>query len=61
MTALRRPPKECAKAWSGSVKAAAFEKFVTEVCKTEAAAKKFFADNGIGHYWDLALADAVVS
>lgn len=52
-----RPSVGCTKAWTGTVKNATFDKFVTETCRSEAAAKKFLADHGIAQYWDLAMAE----
>ena len=42
--------------WTGVVRERAFDKFVTHECRTEAAARQFLTEHGIGHYWDLAQA-----
>lgn len=47
----------CSKAWTGTIKTPAFDKFVVETCRTEAAARKFLADRALEHYWDLAKGD----
>lgn len=54
---MRRKRNRCSKVWSGTVRTAAFNKFVVETCRTEAAARKFLADRGVEHYWDLATAE----
>eukprot|EP01018_Ginkgo_biloba_P038063 Gb_36855 [translate_table: standard] len=49
------PVNKCELVWQGSVAKPSFDKFVIQQCRTEAAARKFFADAGVAHYWDLAV------
>ena len=44
----------CVLVWQGSVAKPMFEKFTAQQCRTEAAARKYLVDAGVGHYWDLA-------
>ncbi|KAK8629685.1 hypothetical protein V6N13_078518 [Hibiscus sabdariffa] len=50
-----KPPNKCVLVWQGSVAKSSFNKFWVHECITEAAARKVFADAGVGHYWDLAV------
>ncbi|XP_057840106.2 protein RDM16 [Cryptomeria japonica] len=50
-----RPVNKCQLVWQGSVAKQSFNRFVIQQCRTEAAARKFFADSGVVHYWDLAV------
>ncbi|XP_057813794.2 protein RDM16 isoform X2 [Cryptomeria japonica] len=50
-----RPVNKCQLVWQGSVAKSSFNRFVIQQCRTEAAARKFFADAGVVHYWDLAV------
>ncbi|KAK9829066.1 hypothetical protein WJX72_003724 [[Myrmecia] bisecta] len=52
----KKPPNACQLVWEGMVREAAFQKFLVEQCRTEGAAKKFLADRGLTHYWDVAKA-----
>ena len=45
---------KCVLVWQGSVLKPAFERFMVHKTRTEAAARKFLEDAGVGHYWDLA-------
>jgi hypothetical protein len=51
---MQRKPPGCRLAWTGKVKAKAFEKFVVHDAKSAADARKFLEERGIAHYWDLA-------
>ena len=50
-----KPVNRCVLVWQGSVAKASFNRFSVQECMTEAAARKIFADAGVGHYWDLAV------
>lgn len=50
-----RPINKCQLVWQGSVAKPCFNKFMVQQCRTEAAARKFFADAGVAHYWELAV------
>ncbi|GMJ14433.1 RNA-directed DNA methylation 16 [Hibiscus trionum] len=50
-----KPPNKCVLVWQGSVAKSCFYRFSVHECITEAAARKVFADAGVGHYWDLAV------
>ncbi|KAF7811396.1 protein RDM16 isoform X1 [Senna tora] len=50
-----KPPNKCSLVWQGSVAKPNFNRFFVHECMTEAAARKIFADAGVGHYWDLAV------
>lgn len=50
-----KPPNKCLLVWQGSVARPAFTRFSIHDCMTEAAARKIYADAGVGHYWDLAV------
>uniref|UniRef100_A0A0C9RNL1 TSA: Wollemia nobilis Ref_Wollemi_Transcript_8155_3912 transcribed RNA sequence n=1 Tax=Wollemia nobilis TaxID=56998 RepID=A0A0C9RNL1_9CONI len=50
-----RPVNKCQLVWQGSVAKPSFHRFVIQQCRTEAAARKFFADVSVAHYWDLAV------
>ncbi|XP_078433712.1 pre-mRNA-splicing factor 3 isoform X2 [Wolffia australiana] len=45
----------CALVWQGCVARPAFGRFLVHRCRTEAVARKIFADSGVEHYWDLAV------
>ncbi|CAL8464003.1 g3538 [Coccomyxa elongata] len=51
---VHRKVPGCRLAWTGKVKATAFDKFVVHDAKSAAEACKFLEDRGIAHYWDLA-------
>ncbi|KAI3867464.1 hypothetical protein MKX03_010044 [Papaver bracteatum] len=40
---------------TGSVAKSSFNGFALHECSTEAAARKCFADAGVGHYWDISV------
>ncbi|XP_011623805.1 protein RDM16 isoform X1 [Amborella trichopoda] len=48
------PVNKCLLVWQGSVAKPSFNRFFFHECRTEAAARKVFADAGVAHYWDLA-------
>ncbi|WCJ19453.1 U4/U6 small nuclear ribonucleoprotein Prp3 [Euphorbia peplus] len=50
-----KPPNKCVLVWQGSVARHSFHRFSVHDCVTDAAARKVFADAGVGHYWDLAI------
>ncbi|OAY78986.1 U4/U6 small nuclear ribonucleoprotein Prp3 [Ananas comosus] len=50
-----KPVNSCVLVWQGSVAKPGFHKFIVHQCRTEAAARKVFADAGVPHYWDLAV------
>ncbi|KAL8551924.1 hypothetical protein ACS0TY_000826 [Phlomoides rotata] len=50
-----KPVNKCLLVWQGSVAKPSFHRFSVQECRTEMAARKFFADHGVGHYWDLAV------
>ncbi|KAK4778341.1 hypothetical protein SAY87_018528 [Trapa incisa] len=50
-----KPVNKCLLVWQGSVAKPSFSRFSIHECMTQAAARKAFADAGVGHYWDLAL------
>ena len=50
-----KPVNSCALVWQGSVAKPAFHRFIVHNCRSEAAAKKVFADASVPHYWDLAI------
>ncbi|KAK4789935.1 hypothetical protein SAY86_017239 [Trapa natans] len=50
-----KPVNKCLLVWQGSVAKPSFNRFSIHECMTQAAARKAFADAGVGHYWDLAL------
>ncbi|XP_023537630.1 protein RDM16-like isoform X1 [Cucurbita pepo subsp. pepo] len=50
-----KPVNKCSLVWQGSVAKSSFNRFSIHECMTEAAARKIFADAGVGHYWDLAV------
>ncbi|WOL02400.1 U4/U6 small nuclear ribonucleoprotein Prp3 isoform X1 [Canna indica] len=49
------PVNSCVLVWQGSVAKPSFNRFLVHQCRSEAAAKKVFADAGVPHYWDLAV------
>ncbi|KAK1322420.1 hypothetical protein QJS10_CPA03g00613 [Acorus calamus] len=49
------PVNKCVLVWQGSVAKPSFNRFFIHQCRTEAAAKKVFADAGVAHYWDMAV------
>ncbi|XP_028799485.1 protein RDM16 isoform X1 [Neltuma alba] len=50
-----KPVNKCVLVWQGSVAKPSFNRFFVHECMTEAAARKIFADAGVGHYWDLSV------
>lgn len=50
-----KPANKCVLVWQGNVARPSFNRFTVHECMTEAAARKVFADAGVGHYWDLAV------
>ncbi|XP_030931616.1 protein RDM16 isoform X2 [Quercus lobata] len=50
-----KPPNKCVLVWQGNVAKPNFNRFSVHECMTEAAARKIFADAGVGNYWDLAV------
>lgn len=50
-----KPVNSCVLVWQGSVAKRTFPKFSVHQCRSEAAAKKVFADASVPHYWDLAV------
>ncbi|XP_024462972.2 protein RDM16 isoform X3 [Populus trichocarpa] len=50
-----KPVNKCMLVWQGSVAKPSFHRFSLHDCVTEAAARKYFADAGVAHYWDLAV------
>lgn len=50
-----KPLNKCVLVWQGSVAKSSFHRFFVQECRTEAAARKFFSDHGVAHYWDLAV------
>ncbi|KAI3966030.1 hypothetical protein MKX01_010987 [Papaver californicum] len=50
-----KPMNKCVLVWQGSVAKSSFNRFAVHECRTEAAARKYFADAGVGHYWDLSV------
>ncbi|XP_059297441.1 protein RDM16 isoform X2 [Lycium ferocissimum] len=50
-----KPLNKCVLVWQGSVAKSSFHRFFVHECRTEAAARKVFADAGVPHYWDLAV------
>ncbi|KAL2227516.1 UNVERIFIED_CONTAM: Protein RDM16 [Sesamum indicum] len=50
-----KPLNKCVLVWQGSVAKPSFTRFSVQECRTETAARKFFSDHGVGHYWDLAV------
>ncbi|MCL7035762.1 hypothetical protein MKW94_018735 [Papaver nudicaule] len=50
-----KPVNKCVLVWQGSVAKSSFNRFAVHECRTEAAARKYFADAGVGHYWDLSV------
>lgn len=49
------PANKCVLVWQGCVAKTSFNRFSIHECRTEAAARKFFTDAGVSHYWDLAV------
>ncbi|KAH0458365.1 hypothetical protein IEQ34_013680 [Dendrobium chrysotoxum] len=45
----------CVLVWQGSTAKPSFNRFLVHQCRSEAAARKVFADAGVPHYWDLAV------
>ncbi|XP_057778718.1 protein RDM16-like isoform X2 [Salvia miltiorrhiza] len=50
-----KPVNKCVLVWQGSVAKPSFNRFFVQECRSEAAARKFFSDHGVAHYWDLAI------
>ncbi|PKA51114.1 hypothetical protein AXF42_Ash010554 [Apostasia shenzhenica] len=46
---------KCVLVWQGSVAKPNFNRFLVHQCRSEAAARKIFADAGVPHYWDLSV------
>jgi U4/U6 small nuclear ribonucleoprotein PRP3 len=46
---------KCTCIWNGEVLKSAFRDFRMHTSENDAAAKKFLAERGIGHYWDMAV------
>ncbi len=51
---VQRKVPGCRLAWTGKVKATAFQKFMVHDAKSAAEARKFLEERGVAHYWDLA-------
>lgn len=49
------PINKCMLVWQGSAAKPNFNRFLIHQCRTEAAARKVFADAGVAHYWELAV------
>ncbi|KAK8957789.1 hypothetical protein KSP39_PZI000152 [Platanthera zijinensis] len=45
----------CVLVWQGSTAKPNFNRFLVHQCRSDAAARKVFADAGVPHYWDLAV------
>ncbi|KAH6762647.1 Pre-mRNA-splicing factor 3 [Perilla frutescens var. hirtella] len=50
-----KPINKCVLVWKGSVAKPSFSRFIVQECRSESAARKFFSDHGVPHYWDLAV------
>ncbi|KAF9676762.1 hypothetical protein SADUNF_Sadunf08G0036700 [Salix dunnii] len=50
-----KPVNKCMLVWQGSVAKPSFHRFSLHDCVTEASARKYYADAGVAHYWDLAV------
>ncbi|TMX00426.1 hypothetical protein EJD97_000857 [Solanum chilense] len=50
-----KPLNKCVLVWQGTVAKSSFRRFLVHECRTEAAARKVFADAGVLHYWNLAV------
>ncbi|KAL6520830.1 hypothetical protein OROGR_017399 [Orobanche gracilis] len=50
-----KPLNKCLLIWQGSVAKPSFNRFFVQECRTETAARRFFSDHGVAHYWDLAV------
>ncbi|KAL5201025.1 hypothetical protein ABZP36_035379 [Zizania latifolia] len=50
-----KPANSCALVWQGSVAKPTFTRFSVHNCRSEAAAKKVFADASVAHFWDMAV------
>ncbi|XP_075484056.1 protein RDM16-like isoform X1 [Primulina tabacum] len=50
-----KPLNKCVLVWQGSVAKPSFNRFFVQECRTETAARKFFSDHGVAHFWDLAV------
>ncbi|KAI3923884.1 hypothetical protein MKW92_025272 [Papaver armeniacum] len=51
-----KPVNKCVLVWQGCVAKSSFNGFAVHKCRTEAAAaRKCFADAGVGHYWDISV------
>ncbi|XP_020575952.1 protein RDM16 [Phalaenopsis equestris] len=46
---------KCVLVWQGSTAKPNFNRFLLHQCRSDAAARKVFADAGVPHYWDLAV------
>lgn len=47
-------PNRCDLVWTGEVLQAAFNDFQVKTFKQDGLARKYLADRGVGHYWDMA-------
>ncbi|KAH0670304.1 hypothetical protein KY290_026764 [Solanum tuberosum] len=50
-----KPLNKCVLVWQGIVAKSSFHRFLVHECRTEAAARKVFADAGVLHYWNFAV------
>ncbi|EPS66353.1 hypothetical protein M569_08424, partial [Genlisea aurea] len=50
-----KPVNRCVLVWQGNVAKPSFHRFTIQECRTETAARKYFLDRGVAHYWDLAV------
>ncbi|KAI3847691.1 hypothetical protein MKX03_019501 [Papaver bracteatum] len=50
-----KPVTKCVLVWQGNVAKSSFNSFAVHQCRTEASARKCFADAGVGHYWDISV------
>jgi len=51
----RKKGQGCSKVWTGTVTRASLKNFRYEHCRSDLMARKYLADRGIAHYWDMAL------
>ncbi|RZC63962.1 hypothetical protein C5167_025737 [Papaver somniferum] len=50
-----KPVTKCVLVWQGFVAKSSFNSFAVHQCRTQASARKCFADAGVGHYWDISV------
>lgn len=50
-----KPVNKCVLVWQGFVAKSSFNSFAVHQCRTQASARKCFADAGVGHYWDISV------